>query len=140
MNKLIVVVAIILAFSIYVSAESPHQGSTVPATSVFEMVHGTQLTALTVRLNKITGEAWYMLDSGKKGGPAELSWVRIDPAPLGRAGLRPDAPNYKVDITGAGFSAVYIMNVNTGATWVLSGQPGPRTDPMLTWVPIAESK
>jgi hypothetical protein len=142
MNKVLqagVIVVLLVAFAIYVTAEAPHQSSGAPVASPFEIINGTQLTNLTVRLNKYTGEASYILDSGKKGGPSELSWVKIDPVVPARGSVTKDAPNYKVQITGVGFSAVYLLNLNTGTTWVLSGQPGPRTDPKLTWVPIVEA-
>jgi len=136
--QVFVVVAVLAGFTLYVTAESPHQQTTAPVSSTFELVQGTTTTAITVRLNRMTGDAWFLMDAKKGGGGTELSWVKIAPPPLGPGPLKVDVPQFQIYIAGSGFSAVYMLHSPTGRTWVLSGEAGPRVDPKLSWVEINE--
>ncbi|HYF50947.1 MAG TPA: hypothetical protein VEJ63_16145, partial [Planctomycetota bacterium] len=134
--QILAVLSMLAALTLYVTAESPHQSSTVLPVAPFELIQGTTNTNIMIRLNKYTGEAWYMIDSKKDQGASELSWLKVAPPAELIPIPKSEVPQFQVYISGSGISAAYLLHVTTGATFVLSGQAGPRVDPKLSWVAV----
>lgn len=141
MKPFVVAVLVVAALAFYVTAESPHQSSSTVTTAPFEIVQLSSATQVTLRFNKFSGETDFLFEAAPDGKTAkELVWNFIGRVPHKDDKIKPDGPNYQVYIAGIGSSVAYLLNVHTGATWVLSAIPGPHQAPKLTWTPMGESR
>ena len=141
MKPFAVAVLVVIALAFYVTAEAPHQSSATVAVAPYEIVQLSSATQVTLRVNKFNGETDFLFEAAPEGKTAkELVWNFIARLPHKDDKIKPEGPNYQVYIAGIGNSVAYLLNVHTGATWVLSAIPGPHQAPKLTWTPMSDNR
>jgi hypothetical protein len=128
MRYIAISVLLVASFAVLTRADSPHQQSNTPANAPRELV--MPVTGSTVlRVDKYTGETWYLGGNGYKGNKAAPAW---NPLPLVEgAGRRGELAEWQVYAQSDG--VVYLFNAVSGKTWILDAA-GARP----TWNFIAE--
>jgi hypothetical protein len=94
-----------------------NQSSAGPADARFEIVQSNIAVKFTVRLDRYSGNVDELVvdDSG------ELNW-----RPMNRVhhslkdSILPEKVNYQIFTSGVALKSTFLMNVNTGATWVFT--------------------
>lgn len=125
----VIFVLFLVAPGAWAQAENaPSSGSTVPSYGRFQVVQSPLLAALTMRLDRFTGDTWQLVESKKFG----FEWQPIKR----RAGTRdttvPDKVNYQIFLSGLVAKATLLENINTGASWYIAkGKNG-----TISWEPI----
>lgn len=109
-----------------------HVTSAVPANSRYEIVQSTLAAKFTFRLDKQTGAVCQIVKSSAGG----LVWD-----PMQVVGL-PTAPasgvHYEIFISGLASKFIFLMNLDSGRTWQLTGHTNPITNEETEfWLPIS---
>jgi hypothetical protein len=133
MNRSLVV-ALLLSLALIpigAAAQATNQQSAlthVPADARFEIVQSELAVRWTFKLDKFTG-AVFQLVATKDGG---VAWDEV-PRLRSRAPdpVTPNRVNYQIFISGMIARNMFLMNVNSGATWQLQGG-----NDGVSWVPF----
>lgn len=95
-----------------------HQSTDVPVTARFQIVQSPITARDTFRVDRFTGRVWQQRVDREKS----TVWHRIDPPPD-----TPDSPNqvnYQVFMSGITVRDTFLMNIHTGACWILTKDNG----------------
>lgn len=91
-----------------------------PAPARYELIQNSRAMKETYLLDRYTGNSWQLVQSTKR-----YAWQRItkeghdkDLVPTDWSG-----PAYQVSVSGLAAKGTYMINVITGATWVLFEDP-----------------
>ncbi len=91
------------------------QLTSVPVNSNYAIIQSEIKASMTFRLNKHTGEVLIMLDSGR--GPY---WEKIRREKHPQDVRARGGVNYQIFTSGLNAEMIFLLNVNSGATWQLS--------------------
>lgn len=118
----------LLGFATVVWASSNETTTSAPDAQ-YELVQSSQAVSLTLRVDKHLGSVSQLIE----GSGGVLSWKYISRTPHKQDNkVYPGKTNYQFFTSGKGAKYSYLMNVNTGATWVLTqGSNG-----VLSFAPI----
>lgn len=95
---------------------TPNQATTAPAESRYEIIQSTIAAKSTFKLDKIVGTV-YLLVEKRTGGLTWQSMV-VESAPYDTKVS--GKVNYQIFTSGISMRYTFLLNVNTGVTWVLS--------------------
>jgi len=91
-----------------------------PLTAKFELIQNSRAMKETYLLNRYTGQSWQLVQSARR-----YVWQKIpkerhdrDFVPAGWS-----EPVYQVSVSGLAAKGTYMINVISGATWVLFEDP-----------------
>lgn len=128
----LVVLAVLAAIAFAQVRQEP-VATAPPLAARYEIVQNSRAIRETYLLDRYTGSTWSFVQSADK-----LVWERIpkeahdgDHVPAEWSG-----PAYQISVSGLAAKATYMINVITGATWVLSEDP----ERGLFWSAIAAHK
>ncbi len=106
-------------FAVNATAQLPYQepvATAPPFSAVYELIQNSRAMKETYLLNRYTGQSWQLVQSTNR-----YVWQKIlkeahekDIVPKDWSG-----PVYQVSVSGLAAKGTYMVNVITGATWVL---------------------
>ena len=98
------------------SSEQQPVETTPPASAVFELIQNSRALRETYLLNRYTGDSWQLVRSTKR-----YVWQSISREAHERDVLPENwfGPAYQVSVSGLAAKGTYMINVITGATWIL---------------------
>lgn len=115
--SLLVIVIVVLTFpSVRAQTARNEARTSVPADARFEIVQSNIAVKFTVRLDKFLGNV-HMLVEDDEGS---LVWERVDRESYPKGEIMfPGRVNYQIFTSGLAIKSTFLININTGATWVL---------------------
>ena len=112
---------IILALVTFAQLPEQEPVATVPPlTAKYELIQNSRAMRETYLLNRYTGQSWQLVQSTRR-----QAWQKI-PKEMHEDDLVPkewSEPAYQVSVSGLAAKGTYMINVITGATWVLFKDP-----------------
>ncbi len=107
-----------------------HVSTTVPSDARFEIVQSSIAVKGTWKVDRFAGDVYQMVRFTNREGVSGWSSIRRGSHPLDK--VRPGTVNYQLFSSGIAMRSTYLMNVNTGATWMLvEGSSGMYLEPLL---------
>ena len=116
---LLISLAVLIFLTVVTFAQLPtHEPVTTmpPLSAKYELIQNSRAMRETYLLNRNTGQSWELVKSEQR-----YIWQKIpkeqhksDFTPVGWSG-----PVYQVSVSGLAAKGTYMINVITGATWVL---------------------
>lgn len=116
--KRIVIIAALLSASTANAQEPANPASvktSVPDQSRFEIVQSPRAARYTFKLDKLNGNVYQLVMSAD----STLVWQLLLRQPAGAGDARSGSVNYQLFFGGMAARFTYLINVNTGLTWVL---------------------
>ena len=111
-----------------------HQTS-APANSRYEIIATTSIVKAVLKLDKHTGEVFELARNKAliKTKDEEHAWQRTKRLPHPNKDEATDEVNYQIYTEGQGGIYTYLINLKTGATWILAKEEGKEE---LYWYPL----
>lgn len=113
----------LIVLALVTFAQSPKQepvATVPPLTAKYELIQNSRAMRETYLLNRYTGQSWQLVQSTRR-----QAWQKI-PKEMHEDDFVPMAwsePAYQVSVSGLAAKGPYMINVITGATWVLFKDP-----------------
>jgi len=117
-------------------AQQPDQepvATTPPLSARYELIQNSRAMKETYLLDRYTGKSWQLVRSTKR-----YVWQRLTKEAHQKDLVPKDwsGPAYQVSVSGLAAKGTYMINVATGATWILFEDP----EEGLFWGAIPEPK
>lgn len=109
--------------------------TSVPANSRYEIIATTSIVKAVLKLDKHTGEVFELARNKAliKTKDEEHAWQRTKRLPHPNKEEATNEVNYQIYTEGAGGIYTYLINLKTGATWILANEEGKEE---LYWYPL----
>lgn len=120
---LLILLTGLIVFALVTSAQLPtHEpvATAPPLIAKYELIQNSRAMKETYLLNRYTGQSWQLVQSTRR-----QAWQKI-PKETHEADFVPKGwsePAYQVSVSGLAAKGTYMINVITGATWVLFKDP-----------------
>jgi len=117
MKKITLLILIFVLFEEQIFALDVYRSqiSSVPDSSRFEIIQSELAAKITLKIDKYTGNIFQLVTSNKG-----LSWQLIPAEKHSKDTKKVNKANYQLFTSGLAIKMTYLLNINTGATWVLS--------------------
>jgi hypothetical protein len=137
----VLVVAIFLFLPVRAFAQSDvnntHQMTAVPSDARFEIIQSQLAAKWTFRLDRYTGNVYQLVRTQSDG----LAWEQMPVQGLPKIG-NPTKPRFILFTSGIAARHTFLMDSNTGKTWVLTSVEVPiaegKTSTINVWKPFEE--
>jgi hypothetical protein len=109
--------------------------TSAPADSRYEIIAATSIVKAVLKLDKRTGEVFELVRNKAfvKTKDEEHAWQRTKRLPHPNNDEATNEVNYQIYTEGQGGIYTYLINLRTGATWVLAKEEGKEE---LYWYPL----
>jgi hypothetical protein len=111
----LIVLFLIINTTLFAKLVGHAQITAVPNDSQYCIIQSEISASMTFRLNKYTGEVLRMLDGNR--GPF---WQQVRREKHLKDIQKKGSVNYQLFTSGLNTQMIYLLNINTGATWHLS--------------------
>jgi hypothetical protein len=113
----------LIFFAVVAHAQLPEQepvATAPPASARYELIQNSRAMKETYLLDRYTGNSWQLVQSTKR-----YAWQRMTKEAHEKDLIPKDwsGPAYQVSVSGLAAKGTYMINVITGATWVLFEDP-----------------
>ena len=116
MKKILLLLFILFSMSAYSQGLQKYQATkTSQAGGRYEIVQSEIQRSQTFKLDKYTGKV-YMLVTTKSD---EVAWEEVQKNSAWHDTVTPDKVNYQLFLGGSAARDCFLLNINTGATWIL---------------------
>ena len=131
-KALILVVSILATVHAYAQSDYYTSKSTSLEIGRYEIVASDIVARLTFKVDKYTGEVYQLVQDSD----GQLLW-EIMYKLEGCADVQKEGQiNYQLFTSGKAVRYTFLMNINTGTTWVLSEDTSNRKNPITFWAPM----
>ena len=135
-GTILTLAAILCAVAAVAFAQLPEQepvATAPPPAARFELIQNSRAMKETYLLDRYSGRSWQLVQSTKRYVWQSISreWHDKDVVPKDWSG-----PAYQISVSGLAAKGTYMINVITGATWILFEDPKEG----LFWGAIPEPK
>ncbi len=109
--------------------------TSAPADSRYEIIATTSIVKAVLKLDKYTGEVFELARNKAlvKNKDEEYAWQRTKRLPHPNKDEVTNEVNYQIYTDGADGIYTYLINLKTGATWILAKEEGKEE---LYWYPL----
>jgi hypothetical protein len=112
-----------IVFGAVAYAQLPKQepvATSPPAFAVYELIQNSRARKETYLLNRYTGDSWQLVETTRR-----YAWQKISKEVHNEDAVPKDwaEPVYQVSTSGLTVKGTYMVNVITGATWLLFEDP-----------------
>ncbi len=109
--------------------------TSAPADSRYEIIAATSIVKAVLKLDKYTGEVFELARNKAliKTKDEEHAWQRTKRLPHPNKDEATNEVNYQIYTEGQGGIYTYLINLRTGATWILAKEEGKEE---LYWYPL----
>jgi hypothetical protein len=117
------------------TGSSASRQTSAPADSRYEIIAATSIVKAVLKLDKRTGEVFELARNKAliKTKDEEHAWQRTKRLPHPDKGEATNEVNYQIYTEGQGGIYTYLINLKTGATWILAREEGKEE---LYWYPL----
>ncbi len=110
-------------FAVSALAQLPEQepvATAPPPSAKYELIQNSRAMKETYLLDRYTGNSWQLVESTKR-----YVWRKISREPHEKDLVPKEwsGPAYQVSVSGLAAKGTYMINVVTGATWILFEDP-----------------
>jgi hypothetical protein len=115
MKHALIILILLFCTTLFAKDKSSSDRTDVPESSRYSIIQSPISVAMTFKLDKYTGILYRMLEDNKGAYWMQLRREKHPQDTQDRSEV-----NYQIFTSGLNAGMIYLLNVNTGATWVLS--------------------